>query len=553
MTVYLADSIMLLAPLWVLKRKGYAYGAIAAITVAIVTYANILYYRYWQSFIPVDAIFSANSYNSFVFDSIRHLVRPADIITFISGIIPLASYILLKVKDAGHVSRKFRATAITLSVAAFVTATLLSALSINKYNLSNGDDTSTISKVVRDKFSGEIPRWKNNGCIIYTINSFFCKWLFNKHLRNKSSITPDAGEIELIESFVSMASTYHHKPDSVFAHNRHKNLILIIVESLNSSVIGARYGNKSITPTIDSLLDNEGTIAALNVIPQINFGGSADGQMIYNTGLLPISNSVAANLYGDNVFHSLAGSSRFAEKAEIICENGTVWNHRTTSISYGYDHLYEKKDFEQYGITDSQGEDAALFDMAIKIIGHMRQPFMLELTTISMHFPFNDANATAASDIPDRTIDDRYLRMTNYFDRQLGIFIDRLKADGIYDNSVIVIASDHHFSMAEVTDDMNDRSVSPIAFIALNTGHTERIVRTVGQADVYPTILEITGIGDTEIWHGVGMSILDPANRSAVDRNGDLHGTSGDSIDERKRRAWQASDLIIRSNYFQKR
>lgn len=547
MTVYLADSILVLTPLWLLKRRGYIYGAAAAIVITFITYANLLYFRYWQSFIPVDAIFSANSYNSFVFDSILHLVRAADVIFIVFAAIPPAAYYLLKIKAVNSCGKRVKIIAVALSFAVFATSTLLSAHSVYKYHMSVGDDTYTVSKALHDKFAGEIPQWRNNGFTIYTTNSIY------KFAKNSgSAFTLSDSERAAVEDFISHRASDPYMPDSVFTENRSKNLILIIVESLNSSIIGTEYNGRSITPTLDSLLASPGTIATLDVIPQINFGGSADGQMIYNTGMLPISSSVTANLYGDNFYHSLAKLPRFAETAEIICENGSVWNHRVTSQSYGYDHLFEKKDQEKFGVTDSRGADAALFDMATKVIRQLQTPFMLELTTISMHFPFEDANAVPPLDISAETINDKYMRMTNYFDRQLGLFIDRLKETGVFDNSVIIIASDHHYNIAEVTDDLTDRSVLPITFIALNTGRTERISRTVGQSDVYPAILDIMGADSPGTWRGMGMSLLDQTNRSAVDRSGKLHGTSGDSIDDLKRQAWKISDLILRSDYFSK-
>lgn len=136
-----------------------------------------------------------------------------------------------------------------------------------------------------------------------------------------------------------------------------------------------------------------------------------------------------------------------------------------------------------------------------------------------------------------------YYRMTNYFDTQLGIFLDRLKSSGIYDRSVIIIASDHNVPL----HGESEIGGAPIVFVALNTGLTKSIDRIVGQIDVFPTIIDIMGGGD---WRGVGLSMLLDNNSSAVDATGKLYGHSTPEIDRYKADAWQISDLIIRSNYF---
>lgn len=135
--------------------------------------------------------------------------------------------------------------------------------------------------------------------------------------------------------------------------------------------------------------------------------------------------------------------------------------------------------------------------------------------------------------------------MANYFDTQLGLFLDHLKRSGVYDESVIVIASDHNMRLSG--DEESGKS--PIVFIALNAGITKMIDYPVGQIDVFPTILDLMGVEDCS-WRGLGISMFNSENRSAVDVNGVLHGKSTPEIDQRKKDAWDISDMIIRSNYF---
>ena len=90
------------------------------------------------------------------------------------------------------------------------------------------------------------------------------------------------------------------------------------MESLNAVVVNMHVNGRPLTPVLNRLLEAEGTISCLNVISQVKDGGSSDGQMIYNTGLLPIKNGSAAMLFGSNDYPSLISTLKPASSMEII-------------------------------------------------------------------------------------------------------------------------------------------------------------------------------------------------------------------------------------------
>ena len=155
-----------------------------------------------------------------------------------------------------------------------------------------------------------------------------------------------------------------------------------------------------------------------------------------------------------------------------------------------------------------------------------------------MHFPYEDPGVPRQEWIEALTgigtSERNYLQMTSYFDRELGRFLRGLKEKGLYDNSVIVIASDHDQLYRDVTDVASSQNVSPIVFMALNTGMTERIVRPAWQMDVYPTVLDLMGY-DGDGYRGIGHSLMAAGGE-----------TDSVSVEDCRR----ASDLIIRSDFF---
>lgn len=113
----------------------------------------------------------------------------------------------------------------------------------------------------------------------------------------------------------------------------------------------------------------------------------------------------------------------------------------------------------------------------------------------------------------------------------------------MYDNTVLVLASDHDLDVGKRKSD------GRITFVATNTGRTERIDRPVGQIDIFPTVVEIM---ELDGWRGLGMSILDSHNCSSVLADGSKRGASDADIDSLKQTIWHVSDLIVRSDYFRK-
>lgn len=319
----------------------------------------------------------------------------------------------------------------------------------------------------------------------------------------------------------------------IMSGNKDKNLIFIIVESLNAEEISHKIDGQSITPVLDSLISAQGTVAATFMMPQIKSGGSSDGQLIYNTGLLPIESGITVQTYDKNKYHSLAELLNKRHSAEFIGEEGYTWNHRSTTKAYGYDRLYEQNDIKAAGLyRQKRGDDHAILTFAVRNIKALPQPFFAEITTLSMHFPFDDEGALGVKDSNEiNNTEQRYYMSLRYFDSELKLFLDELKRLKIYDNSIIVIASDHDMDFKN-----HIRGSLPICFIALNTGITKHITARTWQADVFPTILDIMGVDSTAGYRGLGHSLL------------------SDSIPERDDDYWATvrgiSDRIIRSDYF---
>lgn len=554
---YLGEGMLLLLPYWLIPDRWKGSVLIPVWFSALFMTVNLWYFRFFKDLIPASSYLMSGNFDLLLLNSIRGVWNPTDIIFLMTPAILTASYFLYfrkKIVGGGKslISNRLKMYLVLFSSIMTLLCQLAMSSSARKWLSGAGYEVS-LSEAFLFRFSGysaNINAYRFLGYDFYTMST-----LAEVIMPDDACIELSDDEVRKIDGFIAGRTEKRlcKATDSLLSRNRDKNLVLIIVESLNADVIGAVVNGTPVTPTLNSLIKVDGTVSCTNMIPQVKSGGSSDGQMLYNTGLLPAQNYTAAMRFGDNTFLSIANTIPFRTAFEVIGEEQSMWNHRTTSASYGYGALYDRDSIDAYGFDPSAtGSDAAIFGLAIQKIKDAPQPFFAEITTLSMHIPFHEDAVPMekwVSAADGMTASARnYINITHYFDNELGKFIQQLKDCRKYDNTIIVIASDHHCHALDDIFDVND--IRPIVFIALNTGISERIERTVGQIDVFPTIVDMMGRGNTAQWRGLGISMLDRSLNSAVDQFGDVHGEAPDADITRQKEAWLISDLIIRGNYF---
>lgn len=320
-----------------------------------------------------------------------------------------------------------------------------------------------------------------------------------------------------------------------------KNLIFIIVESLNTPALEWERNGRKAMPNLHRLLSDSTAITFKSVLPQTGTGTSSDGQMMYYSGIYPSTSSPMATMAPEGPYPSLAKLFP-VNSFEIIGESRTMWNHGITSEAFGFRHIYDKT------ATLSVKADSLIFDRAKNIIAQSPQPFFSVITTVQMHSPYGEDDAEDAwfSSLPfDDVREKHYLETCAEFDTVLGDFIIWLKKSGLWEKSIIAIASDHNVPHRNINAQMSgDR----ILFAILNSGLPGfRCDEIVGQIDVFPTIIDVLGQWDNVTWRGFGHSLLRTVPGYAIAHDGTVAGdTIGKSADiARQRRAIELSQEWI--------
>ncbi len=539
---HLADAILLLAPCWVIKHRR-TYTFIILWLVAMWSFAQLLYYPTYRDVMPFSSFLLFKNVSGTLIKSTLGAVTKKSLMVLLMPVLLHAYHWWLKRKKTTSDKTATRHWwMFAASIGIFVVLRLLITTSIYLTNRQNYKDLQDAFTSRYTKFGGRHLNYiMHNGVMSYAIFS----------LINSIDTGVSDADKQLAETFIK-------KNCPAYTDNNYKtaierpNLIFIMVESLNAWAVNLDIDGKPVTPTLNALAADTANIVCLNVISQAKNGRSSDGKFMYQTGLLPLLDRSVAMEYSNRSFPSLvkALKKRGYKAVEICGDEASLWNVENMSVTYGFDTLYHQPELKAQLETSDFVIDKVVMEFAAKYLPNIRGNFMAQLFTGVMHSPYDYdfEYPTWISASKQYTLSVRnYLEKTHYFDQQLGIFLENIKKSGLYDNSVIVIASDHS---EPVDDDPNGRpALSKIGnecvFIVINGADGKLIDGPVGQIDIYPTILDVMGLNDYP-WKGLGHSLLRHTVTSSAESTDDTFGTS--PLLKQQQEAWTISNILIRGD-----
>lgn len=509
--------------------------------------ANLLYYRTYFTLMPIDSYTMIGNLNG-LYDSVVSAIHTADTLL-------LLPTLLLSISYRFFFKKRFSTSSLAPRMITFslIMTSIFATIAINLYIERN-----EVSNLLSDE--NEFKYDVVDGTSTY---GFLHCWAWQVRTAFQGTQELTAAEKSKIETWL----TAHRATQdlSFVSSSTNKNLIVLIVESLESFPIGKQLNHRVITPFLNELIRNEPCRYFPNMIPQVNIGHSSDTQLIFNTGLLPPLMGAACFKYPHNSYYTIPEALR--SKGYYTCTllggNGSFWNQGVVNKNYGFDDLISIEKFTddesfEMGLTDS-----TFLDQSATKLTAFRQPFMAQLITLSSHDPYRLIDNRMYFRCPKETPEElsRYLNAVNYVDKCIGLFIAKLKKSGLFQNSIILISGDHHATKQHPAEWSNyitktwksDMSRTP--FIIINGGDKKTDTSIAGQIDVYPTLLDLMNLHDYP-WHGLGNSLLSKG-KSAVAVNAQFEAFSNNNSASKEsikkaREAWEISDLIIQHDYFNK-
>lgn len=435
--------------------------------VSLIFIAQFLYYKYSQSFLQFSAIKYLDQASS-VSGTIKILLTP-ELLLFLSSfiIVLVAFYLPYWKKNPEFILPKWEKVIIVLVMIAIVFFGYKYLLYTEK---KEWGDTSRLYTDVYDLRSvvGKM------GVVNFFLEDTF-KYLIAHNLVS-------AADIKFLQNWAKNRTLPQTgSTEKYFGVEKGKNLIIIQVESLDAAVINKTINGQEITPNLNKLT-HEG-LYFNNYYTQIGPGNTADAEFSTMDSLYPLPDDVVFIDYAKNTYKALP---------QLLVKNGyktysmhgdvpTFWNRSNIYPGLGYQKAYSLSD---YIVTTPVGEgpsdlgDEDLFSQSLPRLEKFKQPFMTTLITMSLHTPFILPANLQTLQIPAQTnlteTQWEYMEAAHYTDKAIGEFIDGLKKDGLYNNSLILIWGDHesfqNIYSALSPDNLNSDSQTDQLYKNLNVG-----------------------------------------------------------------------------------
>lgn len=298
-------------------------------------------------------------------------------------------------------------------------------------------------------------------------------------------------------------------------------VVLILVESLESFVIGLEIDSIPITPNLTALAHDSKTLFAPMIVPEVGIAKSMDAQLIVNCGLLPPTNEAFCYTYPSNNYPSIAKQLSDRQpikiKYSITSDRPSIYNQSVTSKSFGYNNLITREYFtteppELIHVDDSTFL-AQTRDMLDNSIWPLHEPAIIQLVTYSTHRPFRIpayASKTIFNGLQPQLV--RYLNAVKFTDKAIGDFIRYLQQRDDFSSMLIIITGDHNVFSSSNHKELGITKLSDyrhpyVPLIILNSSLSDIIDHEVAQSSIYPTLLELLGM-TRNVWPGIGKSLF---------------------------------------------
>jgi len=349
-----------------------------------------------------------------------------------------------------------------------------------------------------------------------------------------------------------------------------KNVVFLQIESLENFVINKSTNGKEIMPFLNKIA-GEG-LYFNNFYEQNNAGNSIDCDVLVNTSVFPLGKKITALNYGENTYPNALpnllkdkGYTTISSHAESPGEFNWTELHKN---GFGVEKLWDIRDYK-YEETVGYGlSDKSLLSQIANKVENEKQPFFIQVATLSSHGPFNIDEKYRELDLPDEIDSSKlggYFESLRYTDNQIKMFFNKLEELKLLDNTVVVIYGDHsgvHKYYKDEIDKLNyegnwwQEYNHGIPLIIYSKGISPKLVENHGgQVDILPTMSYLLGV-DEKLYKNTSMGrVLVNTNRNATVIKGNT--IVGKVKDEEERThlldAYSIGEKIIKGNYFSKK
>lgn len=475
------------------KRRKILYTLLLAIEVFLIV-AQSIHFEILGRFFGASDLTNLNEGSSYFLNSIRYF-NPQIILVIASA---LLFYLIANLITPKIDKIKFKYSNIFIIVTAIILTIGFRGLAYYKlgdYDQSLGDYSNSIEyKFIYEKYDD------NNKS--YYISGFF-EYLFRNPFMylEKEKSNNSTEKIMYIDNYI-LDNPSINKDNQYTGIFENKNLIYIMLESVDSWLI-----NKEDMPNLYKL-GKEGIKFTNRYSVQSGSGYTLNTEFALNTGFYSAKN-IAAYEYVNNDF-SASLPNMFKNIGytvnSIHANSGSYYSRANLHKSFGYENHYDLEYIVNLlGKNKSYNDDYALVKepQILDLMLHKDKKFVTFYTTYSVHLPYqNNELCNAGLKNNNYTEIECIKYLASLTDNMIGVIINELKIRNLYEDTVIVVASDHHaygysdkkeLHRLKGTEDAN--LIENVPFIIWSSDLKSEVNETyLGTTDIVPTLLNMFDI-----------------------------------------------------------
>ncbi|WP_227013961.1 LTA synthase family protein [Paenibacillus psychroresistens] len=475
------------------KRKIMGY-FIANLIMTAIYFAAIMYHQYFGVIVTYHALQQVNQVTE-VKGSVFQLLHPYFLLVFLDVVI--LAYFLFRKKTRSW------GTAYSERVRTGAAGLMLLLIVVCFFSIWNGRFTMN-----------EIKQAEQMGILNYEVYTFFPDGNANNNLPT----TISQAEISKLKGISTVANP------TLWKAAEGKNVIILQLEAFQNLLLNQKLDGVEVTPNLNALLKE--SMYFPNFYQMVGQGNTSDAEVVVNTSVYIPPHGAASIEYADKDLPSLPKLFKQIgyESMTFHTNDITFWNREELYKALGFDRYYDKAFFGDADPIALAASDEVLYDKTaaeMEKLHNKNQLFYAQLISLSAHYPFQIPENKHHLKLPDRyenTFVGDYIQAQNYTDYSLGLFIDKLKASHLWENSLFVIYGDHMglpiYSLSDTDDDLLHEMLGknysfsqmlniPLLIVAPGTTKPAVFTQAGGQVDILPTVANLVGISlDNQLHFG---------------------------------------------------
>ncbi|WP_017729178.1 LTA synthase family protein [Halalkalibacterium ligniniphilum] len=482
---------------------------LASLLATFVLYFNLVYYRFFSDFLTWPVFYQTSNVQDLQ-GSVFELMNGTDVFLFVD--IVILAVVLFK-KKIPTVNLKKREAGIVLAT----------AVMIFTFNLG-------IAQVERPQL---LTRSFDRELLVKNIGMFNYHF-YDAYIQSQSNAQrafADSSDIIEVKHYVD--ANYKEPDPEKFGIATGKNVIVLSLESLQSFVINETIEGEEITPFLNKLIDESYYFD--NFYHQTAQGKTSDSEFLVDNSLFGRGSGAVFFTHAGNEYNALPEilNEEGYFTSVMHANNKSFWNRDMMYQSLGYNQFF---DIDYYDVTEENSvgwglKDIDFFEQSIDLLKSQPEPYYSKFITLTNHFPFElgEEDRMINEYTSDSGTLNRYFPTVRYMDKAVEIFFERMKEEGLYEDSIFILYGDH-YGISEnhnraMSMFLGKDEITPFDTIQLQRvpmiihvpGLTEpETIHTVsGQIDLKPTIMHLLGI-DSKNDIQFGSDLFSPERESFV-------------------------------------